>query len=214
MLSWNDLRDLHKGETGLVIGNGPSLRDIPLDFLRLYSSIGSNRIYLLFEPTYHVVVNNLVLDQFMEDIVTLTHSIHITNRRTDFALYLKTDCGPQFSTDLNAGVYEGGTITFVALQIAYWLGFSKVLLVGVDHKYDFSGQPNEENTFVGEDSNHFDPCYFKGFRWNNPDLYASENSYKMAREAYEKDGRRIVNCTTRTMLDIFDRGDWHDYAGG
>jgi len=41
-----DLRDRYAGETGIIIANGPSLNDIPLDFLTAYPSMGMNNIYL------------------------------------------------------------------------------------------------------------------------------------------------------------------------
>ena len=60
------MKNRHKGETALVIGNGPSLSDMPLGFLTMYHSFGTNRIYLLdgFMPDYYVAVNNLVIEQF------------------------------------------------------------------------------------------------------------------------------------------------------
>ena len=38
-----ELRDTHKGETCLVVGNGPSLKKIPKDFLKKYPTFGTNR---------------------------------------------------------------------------------------------------------------------------------------------------------------------------
>lgn len=49
-IDWNehkeDIRDLHKGETGIVIANGPSLNNVPRDFLDKHPTIGTNNIYL------------------------------------------------------------------------------------------------------------------------------------------------------------------------
>ena len=40
------MKNSRKGETCLIIGNGPSLANIPLKFLKKYASFGTNRIYL------------------------------------------------------------------------------------------------------------------------------------------------------------------------
>jgi len=33
-MNWNEIYNRHKGETCLIIGNGPSLRNVPLAFLQ------------------------------------------------------------------------------------------------------------------------------------------------------------------------------------
>jgi hypothetical protein len=93
------------------------------------------------------------------------------------------------------------------------MGFSTVLLVGVDHRYEYQGMPNEEQLAVGPDPNHFDQNYFTGgVRWNLPDLEMSEASYQLAREAFERDGRRIVNLTPGTALDVFPKEKWRKWT--
>ncbi len=66
-------------------------------------------------------------------------------------------------------------------------------------------------TSEGDDPNHFHPGYFgKGFRWQLPDLDTSEVAYAMARQAYEKDGRRIVDATIGGKLTIFPKVNYDD----
>ena len=64
------MRNRHKGDTALVIGNGPSLNDVPLEFLTRYKSFGTNRIYLLdgFTPTYYVAVDPVAIEPFIREI--------------------------------------------------------------------------------------------------------------------------------------------------
>jgi hypothetical protein len=71
---WGDLKDKHKGETCIIIGNGPSLKEIPQDFLKKYPTFGTNRIYAIkhlegFHPVYYASVNPLVLDQFGREMI-------------------------------------------------------------------------------------------------------------------------------------------------
>ena len=111
------------------------------------------------------------------------------------------------------GLWEGFTVTYVCLQLAYWMGFETVLLVGVDHRYEYDGEPNEERVLQGDDPNHFHPDYFKGMKWHNPDLARSEDAYNLARIAFQAAGRRIINLTPNTGENAFEKGrleDWND----
>lgn len=101
---------------------------------------------------------------------------------------------------------QGYTVTYVALELAFHMGYSDVALVGCDHYFNASGPANKEVEAEAKDKNHFDPNYFAdGTRWNLPDLPASEYYYSMADRNYSAHGRRIVNATSGGHLDIFQR---------
>jgi len=213
---WTTLKDRHKGETGLIICNGGSLCYVPREFLSKYPTIGTNGIFKLpFDPTYYVAVNDLAIAEFMSGIKTLKSQKFIKNLyAADLdALPLTSDYKDCiFSKKPWEWIYEGGTVTYVALQIAYYLGFQTVLLVGLDHKYTYNGHPNEEVTVVGVDVNHFCNTYFPiGTKWNNPDLVQSEISYTEARRVFEEDGRRIINLTPNSGESVFEKGELKDY---
>ena len=194
-----------------IIGNGPSLKDVSNETLSKIPSFGSNGILLRFEPTYYVAVNPLAIDRFLPLIETakcqkfLTHSDALCPH-----MLLRSMPTPLFSYDPLKFVYEGYTVTFVCLQLAFALGFTDVFLVGVDHRYAFVGAPNEPHILVGADCNHFDPTYFSGCWWNNPDLEASKEAYELARIAFENDGRHITNLTKDSALEVFDKGVLED----
>jgi len=81
-----------------------------------------------------------------------------------------------------------------------------VILIGVDHNFQTKGKPNETVVSEGDDPNHFNPGYFgKGFRWQLPDLETSERAYTMAREAYQKAGREILDATIGGKLQVFPK---------
>ena len=54
--------------TCLIVGNGPSLKDVPNTFLAKYPTFGSNRCYLKFLPDYYASVNPLVIHQCKREI--------------------------------------------------------------------------------------------------------------------------------------------------
>jgi hypothetical protein len=204
----SELRNLYnhyKGQTCTVIGNGPSLKDVPNTFLEKFCSFGTNRIYLKFQPTFFVCVNPLVYKQNEADISKLES---VKMLRDDMpsvnSIPIHSIGFPCFSYNPEKYVFEGWTVTYVCLQLAFYLGFKTVLLVGVDHKYEYTGDPNDQK-YCEEDPNHFDPSYFKGQLWNNPDLARSTKAYQLARIAYDDADRTILNLTEGTELDVFQK---------
>jgi hypothetical protein len=212
MKSWQKLKGTDN--VALVIGNGPSLSDVPVKFLKKYPSFGTNRIYLLdgFTPTYYAAVNPLVIEQFSDDINKMKCEKFVTAfyvpEFVKDAHPLNASVIPAFSRKPEEWVYEGYTVTFVCLQLAFYMGFKTVLLVGVDHSFEFEGHPNQQRVARGDDVNHFHPDYFgDGVSWHTPDLVQSERAYQMAKTVYDFEGRRIVNLTPGTKLDVFEKGD-------
>jgi hypothetical protein len=210
-------KDLHAGRRCVIIGNGPSLKHTDLSLLQNEFTFGLNRIYLLFdelgfETTYHVVVNKLVVEQCAEDFRRIKAPLFTTtaNRKfladADNIAYLSRLVGPRFCCDASRGIWEGATVTYAAMQIAYYMGFTQVVLVGVDHRFAVAGTPNQIVESSGPDASHFDTRYFaKGFRWQLPDLERSELAYSLARRAFEKDGRSIVDATVDGALTVFPK---------
>ena len=209
----------HIGERCFILGNGPSLQKVDLSLLRDEVTFGTNRIYLLFDEigfatTYYAAVNTLVIEQCAQEILQLAMPKFVTWRARRWipdrpgVILVDTDyTGPEtFSTDFSGRVFEGGTVTYVALELAYHMGFSEVILVGVDHSYATQGPPNQMVVSAGKDPNHFRPDYFgEGFRWQLPDLEASERAYRLARTAFESDGRRILDATLGGRLEVFPK---------
>lgn len=215
-------KDVHAGERCVIVGNGPSLKRTDLSLLKDVHTFGLNRLYLIFDELgfateYHVVSNQLVVEQCAEDFRAIASPLFTTtpNRRfLDGASntgYLTPLVGEDFSTDIVRGVWEGATVTYVAMQLAYYMGFTQVVLVGVDHRFAVSGPANATVESTGGDASHFDPNYFgKGFKWQLPDLEGSERVYRRAYAAFEADGRSIVDATVDGALEIFPKQQLRD----
>jgi hypothetical protein len=215
------LQNIHHGERCFILGNGPSLAKTDLSHLKNEFTFGLNRIYLMFpelgfKTTYYLSINDLVVEQCAEDIQKLDIPRFIAWRsrywlKPDPRLYFlyTSYTGPRFSTRATGRLWEGATVTFVALQMAFFLGFKQVILIGVDHNFISQGKPNTTVVSKGDDPNHFSPAYFgKGFRWQLPDLETSEKGYKLARVAYEKAGRQVLDATIGGKLTVFPKIDY------
>lgn len=240
-----ELKGIHKGKRAFIIGNGPSLRQTDLSKLKNEFTFGMNRIYLLFpelgfHTTYFVSINDLVIEQFKDEILAqpmpkflawrshrhFSPQLPITNPQfsnsprkassfqsssSSLPTFLYTTyTSPRFSSDVRGRVWEGATVTNVALQIAFHMGFEKIILIGVDHNFTSKGDANKTVVSQGNDPNHFAPNYFgKGAKWQLPDLDTSEIGYAMAREAYRKAGREVIDATVGGKLTIFPKADYN-----
>ena len=220
-----DLADVHQGKRCFVIGNGPSLKETDVSKLEGEYTFGMNRVYLAFDewgfnPSYLVSVNDLVIEQCAEDFRELTlpkffswrarHFLYPEGTPDDNTHFLfTTHTGPTFAQDARGRMWEGATVTYVCLQLAFHMGFEKVILIGVDHSFSTDGEPNTTVISRGADSNHFSEEYFgEGFRWQLPDLETSEISYKIARDVYKDAGREIVDATIGGKLEVFPKVEY------
>lgn len=217
-----ELKDVHRGQRCFIIGNGPSLKQTDLSKLKHEATFGMNRIYLGFpemgfETTYFLTINSLVIEQCANEIRSLRmprfvcwRSHNVIGTALDLNFLHTTYTGPKFSTDARGRLWEGATVTYVALQLAFHMGFETVIMIGVDHNYTAQGQPNTTVVSQGDDKDHFHAGYFgKGFRWQLPDLETSERGYRMARQAYEAAGRKVIDATVGGKLTIFPKADYN-----
>lgn len=210
-------KDIHKGEDCFIIGNGSSLNQMDLSPLRSYYTFGLNKIYLLFDKvdlnlSYHIAVNPLVIEQSVSEFKALGcpsflsyAPAHKLFPPLDHIFYIFTTGTHGFQYDISNTIFEGGTVTYVAMQIAWFMGFSKVFLIGVDHNFISKGNPNEMQVLEGNDPNHFDPNYFGNQKWHLPDLEGSDLSYHFARFTYLRNDRKIFDATNNGKLTIFPK---------
>jgi hypothetical protein len=216
----NSCKNRHEGQRAVLVCNGPSLNNMDLSFLKNEICFGLNKIYLGFTkynfyPKYFVAVNEKVLLQSEKEIKNLTSVKFLSNRcpglfhNNALTHIIDTSSPPaNFCQDITNGLEEGYTVTYAALQVAYYLGFKEIVIIGMDHRFEYSGKPNQSKFLKGPDNNHFCTSYFSNENWDNPDLVNSEASYKVARNIYEKSGRNIVDATVNGACNVFNKQDY------
>lgn len=209
----------HRGKPMLVCGNGPSLNKTPLDKFVDIPSIGMNKIDLIFgrtvwRPSYIVCVNDLVFLQhknrfLLNKIPTFLGwktILYTALNKPDHFYFLNISLSEKFSEDITQFTGSCGTVTYTALQLAYFMGANPVILVGVDHSFASAGEPLSIVRRKGPDTDHFDPDYFShGQYWGLPDLELNERGYRRAKEAFEAAGRRIYDATVGGKLNVFPK---------
>ena len=216
------LKGAFSGQRCFVMGNGPSLNHQNLEQLKGEFTIGANYIYMNrekmgFSPTIVSFSNYLVIQQRLDEILSLDESIKT------LPFYLFDDFGapkdtlivnmqhqtPDFSLDATSFASTQSTVTYVNLQLAYYLGFDEVCLIGCDNRYVQPKHGREGTVLTQEedDPNHFTPAYFKGLKWQKGDTVRIEQLYAMAGQAFEDRGSKIVDCTYNGALEIFEKKD-------
>ena len=233
------LRDKHRGRRAFVIGGGPSLRQTDVRLLKDEITIGCNAIFLMFDemgfkPTYYTVEDVLVAEDRAETINAIGGTTKILPRDLRYCLRPDKDTiyinfvrdyntRPfRFSSDFIRRVFWGGTVTYLNLQLAYYLGCREVYLIGIDHNYQPPAQKDEVAGTVitsrTQDINHFHPDYFgPGYRWHDPKVERMETAYRQAKRFFEENDGVICNASAETQLEVFPRvsyGDLFEGQGG
>lgn len=217
----------YDGQRCFIIGNGPSLNLVDLSLLKNEITFGVNAIYKKtrehdFLPTFHVVEDYLVAADRCDEIISLNGTTKFTGNhlndllKDESFIHLNTSFNygdyrnfPDFSTNVARKIYVGGTVTYLCMQLAYYMGFSKVVLVGFDHSYTIPENHKVDGTVitsVGSDPNHFDGSYFGyGKKWHLPMVERMEIAYQKAKKVFENDQRSIINATPGGNLEVFER---------
>jgi Protein of unknown function DUF115 len=231
----------YKGKRCFIIGNGPSLNKHDLSLLENEYTFGVNSFYYKtresgFRPFFYVVEDSSVMKENIEEIrkfdapfkffPTNYRRLHPKRPNTFFfkmnrGFYEKSSPNfvvPRFSTDASKVLYCGQSVTYINLQLAYFMGFSEVYLIGMDFSYiipDSHKRTGDVLLSDSDDPNHFHKDYFgKGKTWKDPKLDRVGLNYRMAKLVYEATGRRIFNATAGGSLEVFDRVDYESLFNG
>jgi len=212
------LQESRQSDICVIVGNGPSLMRTDFSLLKDQAIFVSNNTFinekLIESAKYYAVTNYLVAQQGYWHINSLQHIYRFSPwflgyclNSDEKAFFLNAVGDTEFSTDILERISWKSTVSFFMMQIAYSLGYRKVVLVGFDHNYT---QPKsmKEGTLIYQDQddpNHFDPSYFRGKRWQAADVGNMEEVYWLAKRAFEEDGREIINATVGGHLEVFRR---------
>ena len=210
-------------DTCVIVGNGPSLNQTDLSLLEGEDVIISNYAYLnetlANAARYYTVVNYLVAEQGYQDINRLQNISKILPYWLAYCLnegsntfFMNAVGHSEFSRDIFTNMSWRHTVTFFNFHLAYGLGYKKTILIGMDHSYKQKEGVVEQDIIqeTSSDENHFDPAYFQGKKWQAADVDRMGEMYRLAKSAFQEDGREIVNCTVGGKLEVFRRSNLAD----
>lgn len=213
------------GKRCFIIGNGPSLTVKDLGKLVNEDCFAANQIYKIFpytkwRPLFYTIVDWHALGNTESDIFEAgtfffgdyfwrknhpkqSNAIVFYGKRlldTDLASF-------KFSEDIAEQIYLAATVTYASLQIAVYLGYTEIYLLGVDHNYAFVTDRTGKVIRNSEaKQSHF-------FEDKDPTkVYADElgmtNAYITAKQHADAHGINIYNATRGGKLEVFTRVDF------
>ena len=195
-------------EMAFLLGNGPSLARVDNIILQSIPTFGSNRIFKKIVPTVYACVNPTEAKKYPVEIEVMDceHKYVTDKVKIPGCIPLHSTTSVDFSLNPTWAINEGYSVSYCLMQIAFFMGVKELFLLGMDHKYIQPNTPNAEITWQGKDVNHFCDDYVQpGDKWNCADLRRSEIYFKKAKEVFEMDGRKIINLTEGSALDVFER---------
>jgi hypothetical protein len=219
-------KNKYGGKRVFLVGNGPSLNDTNLDLIENELSFGMNRISLIYEqtkwrPTFFIcTTTNVRRPTWHADIMDTVN----TGIPTFAWSLLKQDIGDvssvhfmscshgnkvvkegkevpadYWSDDISNRVCKFGTSMLPAYQIAAYMGFKKIYLLGCDLGFRLKSRKSDK------DPNHFDPKY--GTPGATPSQLNSimVAAHKLAKKMCDERGIEVYNCTVGGNLELFPR---------
>ena len=215
----------HLGERCFIIGNGPSLTTEDLEKLRGECTFAANRIYEIFDktdwrPTFYIAIDPDFLDlewkhlnkYDMENMFLAIREQQTTSfpkERTirifeyaKFRINKWNDRTAVVSEDVSDFFSIGYTVTFTAIQLAIYMGFKEIYLLGVD--FNYSVVRDKRGKVIRNDSVK---DYFSGKKYATTVLnYQSAlHSDQVARAYCDAHGITIRNATRGGKLEVFER---------
>ena len=226
-------KNFYDGQRCFIIGNGPSLTIKDLEKLKEFGeiSIASNSIYNLFpntewRPTIYTVHDFQEIKKTREKISAVKTELKIVAMSASGRIYdvdeaillrlIEPKRGGYFSDDISKCVYDGGTVTYVSLQCAVYMGFKEIILLGVDHSFAREQTKDGKMIINNKIKNHFQNYQTDDF-WGNGQkdeeavvfpLDFATDAFITARHYADEHGVRILNATRGGKLEVFERVDF------
>ncbi len=218
-------KNRHAGQACFFIGNGPSLRAEDLTAIAEagYPTFAFNRIYHIFDqtpwrPTYYVSQDEKMLGGCQEEVNALAlpvkfipanlrwyHGIRI-RKAQEFLLGGAADQDFWFADDVSHSVCWASTVMYTAAQLAAYMGFTKIYLIGVDHHFRISRNAAGEVVVDNTVKDYFTDKY-NADKENLviPSTDLSTYTYIAMKKHCDARNIQVFNATRGGKLEVFPR---------
>ncbi len=227
-----------------VVGNGPSLKVSDLDRLKDEITFGCNSIYAVYEstiwrPTFYFAWDTLFCETEMSEkegvkrLLSGCKAMFSTIMREGFRFRDEKDIEglffvrakneedeetglPRFSEDCSKQVYISGTVSYFMLQMAVYMGFQEIYLLGIDASYsmkcgeggtlDWEASSNNMDLLKKEEKKYTKKITEKYSYANMTDMVRQQMlGYEAAKKYAEMNEIKIYNATRGGKLEVFQR---------
>ncbi len=205
-------------ERCFVVATGPSLKIEDLELIKNEYSFGMNSVVKALDrtswrPTFFMMEDEYVYEKLEKDVMGyyrrenptiivggviperyesaknyLSYSLHYL----DHKMYHKNGFGEfKYSDDCYSVIYDGYTVTMSVLQLACYMGFDRIYLLGCDCNYK-----QKQSHFI--EYGHKDP---KAAIMGDKMIVAHREFKKFS----DSIGVKVFNCTRGGMLEEYPR---------
>ena len=221
-------KDIYKGKKCFIVGTGPSLSLDDINKLKGSYSIGVNTLYKLYDKTdwranFYCIIDPTTYASIGEEIKKYhSDTLFIAGNRikekdpqinkfslecssfyrVNYPQYFDTPC--EFSGNLSNEIYDGASVVYAALQIAVYMGFKDIYLLGTDCNY------NTDVNLHGKSMEYKDSYKYN---WTKQTGLAMIECFKTAKKYSERNKINICNATRGGMLEVFPRVNLDDIVG-
>jgi hypothetical protein len=236
------LKDKYSGQRCFIMGNGPSLNQTRIELLKNETIWGFNKIYLLFDkiiwrPKFYVTNDRRLTQHISKEIIVLIKQLprskfffpdiflssEINGTNNNIYWYNEKPWNEEInsglallSCDPSEFIVNTATVTIVGLQLAVYLGFNPIYLIGCDTSYSVlpsvsfeNGNPEMLISTADDDNNHFVSNYSgKGDKWTAPNVPLMVRQYEEAKKIADESNIMIYNATVGGQLEVFPRLDF------
>ena len=209
-----NLKDKHLGERCFIVATGPSLVIEDLEKLRNEITFSMNSIFLSFDetkwrPNYygiqfpefyqkykneidHLDVETKLFGDVISKQIKIPDDYYIYPLNMLNHNWAHKKYHSKFSDDAFKVVYSGYTISYSLIQLAVYMGFKEIYLIGVDCNYSINN------------NNHF-----KDYGIVDPEVAEASKkmicAYEEAKKYADYSQIKIYNASRGGMLEVFER---------
>jgi len=223
-------QDIHLGERCFILATGPSLRVEDVEALSNEYTFGVNGIFSLYDktewrPTYYAMCDkevykkamksneNFSFDNFYRKSAFVSNQMSLNESKTknfeDVKIvpfsyldhfFTAEYVSLKYSSDLIHGLYNMQTVTNFCINIAQYMGFKEIYLLGVDFSYS---SKDKQQHFDGTRNVLMDDDIIR-----QSVVFNTRRSYELVKRETEKAGVKVFNATRGGKLEVFERIDF------
>lgn len=227
----------YTGKRCFLIGNGPSLTAADLTLLHKSNEVtfAFNRIYNIFDqtdwrPTYYISQDEKMLSGSLNTVndwkmgtklipiqMKWYFDLNVTNA-VYFNIVPQEAENPldfHFSDDISHEIYNSSTCMYTAAQIAAYMGFKEIYLIGVDHHFQISQNNKGEIVVDNTVKDYFSDKYNEDKdKLYIPNTEKSTLTYIAMKHHCDQRGIKVYNATRGGKLEVFPRVDFDSLFEG